>query len=292
MGLQDEIVNLLAFEQNLTAKQIFNKITKENNISYQAVHKKLSEMENQNILKKEEKNYSLNSNWVIQQKEFYEKLLKSNNKKTFNPNLEIQTLELDTLFEFFGGMLELFSSDILYTDCEHRFGGGLMRHMWWALSFGDTGLKKFKHMMGPKNSYVVVKKDTPVDRWLEAYYKKCGATGIVLGADYGFDEDIAIVGNYVIQVFYEDKTIKQIDKLYSEVKDISDAIEKGILEQLFSEKNKVKVIITKNKDLSEIYLKKLLSYFGNSARIIKNPEHTPISVKDIEEKFRNNSFSW
>jgi predicted transcriptional regulator len=273
MNLQDSIINLLSFESELTAKQIFGKISKENSISYQAIHKMLSEMEEKQILTKNNKAYSLNLNWVAKQKQFYEKIIDAQKKNTFNPNLKVQTLELNTLFEFFSGMLDLMSSDILYHDCNHRFGGGILRHLWWSLSFDDIGYAKFKHMLGPKDSYIVAIKDTPVDKWLKTYYEKTGATGVKIGVDYDLEDDIAIVGHYVIQIFFDTETKKMIDKLYSKVKDISDAIEKGILEKVLSESTNIRVVITHDKQFADIYLRKLVSFFGNPDEILNNPKY-------------------
>jgi hypothetical protein len=263
MSLQEEIIGLLSYQPNLTAKQLFNKINKEKSISYQAVHKMLVEMENKNILSKKYREYSINLRWVINKKQFYENIINSQKTTGFNPNLKVQTLELNTLFEFFEGMLDLFSSDILYKNCNHKFGGGILRHLWWSLSFDNIGFEKFKHMLGPKDSYIVAIKNTPVDKWLQSYYKKTGVTEIKIGVDYDLTDDIAIVGNYVIQVFFDNKTTNTLDKLYSEVNDISDAINKGILEKVLTEKTNIKVVITHDKELANIYLRKLINFFGD-----------------------------
>jgi len=286
-SLKNIIISILSGVNSLTAKEIHARAKKEKNVSYQAVFKMLKELTDSNILEKQQSKYFISEKWINELKQFVLNFEKKESKKGFDPTAQTQTLDLNTLFEFFNGMLDLFSSDILYLGCNHRFGGGLMRHMWWALSFDDAGLKKFKHMMGPKNSYVVVMKNTPVDRWLEAYYQKAGATGIKLGVDYNLEDDVAIVGDYVIQVFFEDKTKKKLDKLYLEVKDITDAIQKGILEEILTEPTKVKVIITKNKDLADIYLRKLLSFFGDPDKILANPEYNAETAKEIEEEFRN-----
>jgi hypothetical protein len=227
-SIKNIIISILSEFDSLNAKEIYLKVIKEKEVSYQAVFKMLQELYDSNILEKQQSKYFISEKWINELKRFVENFKNKENKRGFDPNALTQTLELNTLIEFFGGMLDLFSSDILYKGCEHRFGGGLMRHMWWALSFDNIGLAKFKHMMGPKNSYVVVMKDTPVDKWLEAYYRKAGATEIILGVDYNLEEDIAVVGDYTIQVFFEEETKKKLDKLYSEVTDISDAIEKGI----------------------------------------------------------------
>ena len=286
-SLKNIIISVLSEASSLSAKEIHSRVTKEKTVSYQAVFKMLNDLCDSKILEKQQSKYFISEKWINELKKFVGNFEKRENKNGFDPNAETQTIELNTLFEFFGGMLDLMSSDILYKGCQHRFGGGILRHLWWSLSFDDVGFQKFKHMLGPKNSYIVAIQDTPVDRWLKSYYEKTGGTGIRIGAESNLEEDVAIVGDYVIQVFFEEKTKKKLDKLYSEVKDISDAIDKGILEQVLMEPTKVKVIITKNKDLAEIYLRKLLIFFGDPDELLASPEHTAESVKEIEEEFRN-----
>jgi transcriptional regulator CtsR len=274
-SLKDIIISLLNESSSLSAKEIHSKVSKSKTISYQAVFKTLKELLDTKVLEKKESKYLINKKWISELKSFVESFEKRESQNSFNPNAETQTLEINTLFEFFEGMLNLFSSDILYKDCKHRFGGGIMRHLWWSLSFDNIGYEKFKHMLGPKDSYIVAIKDTPVDQWLKSYYLKTGATGVKVGVDYPLEDDVAIVGNYLIQVFFDEKTKKTLDKLYSEVKDISDAIEKGILEKILTEKTNIKVVITYNKELADIYLQKLVSFFGDPEKILANPKYTP-----------------
>jgi hypothetical protein len=274
-SLKDLIISLLFNDTLLTAKEIHSKISKQKSVSYQAVFKVLKELQIGGVLVKQESKYGINKDWVIKLKQFIKSFEEKERKKGFDPTLETQTLELNTLFEFFEGMLNLFSSDVLYADCNHRFGGGIMRHLWWSLSFDKIGFEKFKHMLGPKDSYIVATQNSPVDKWLQSYYIKTGATKVKIGAKYALEDDIAIVGNYVIQVFFDNKTKKKIDKLYSEVKDISDAIDKGILEQVLTESSKIKVVITRNKELADIQLRKLVSFFGDPDEILNNPKHSP-----------------
>ncbi len=272
-SIKDSIISILLNSNSLTTKEIYSRITKYKPISYQAIFKTLQELVEIKVLTKKQTKYFINDGWIRELKKVVERFENNITQRGFNPNAEVQTLEMNTLYEFFGGMLELMSSDVLYIGCKHRFGGGILRHLWWSLSFGDVDFEKFKYMLGSKDSYVVSVKDTPVDRWLQAYYLKTGGAGIKVGIKYNIEQDIAVVGHYVIQVFFEDKTTKIVDKLYSEVKDISDAINKGLLDQVLTKPTKIKVVITKNKDLSDIYLKKLVSFFGNPEEILSNPKH-------------------
>jgi len=273
-SLKDLIISLLSENSLLSAKEIHSTISKNKTVSYQAVFKVLKELIESNVLEKQESKYLINKKWILGLKQFVKNFEDREEKKGFDPTAEIQTLELNTLFEFFEGMLELLSSDMLYKNCEHRFGGGILRHLWWSLSFDAAGFEKFKHMLGPKDSYIVAIEDTPVDKWLQAYYLKTGGTGVKIGVDYDLEDDVAVVGDYVLQVFFDKQTKKKLDKLYSEVEDFADAIEKGLLEQVLTEPTKIKVVITRNTELADIYLRKLVGFFGDPDEILNDPKHT------------------
>jgi hypothetical protein len=113
-------------------------------------------------------------------------------------------------------------------------------------------------------SYLLVPGNSPVDQWLKAYYEKTGFKGILLNAGYKTEDDLAIVGDYLIYVFFDPKLKSKIDKLYSNT-DLSQAINKGILETILMEKTKIKVTIIKNKSLVKQYWEKILPYFGKKA---------------------------
>jgi|GEM_PF-4920272 len=158
-------------------------------------------------------------------------------------------------------MLQLFSSDLLYKDCDHNYGGGILTHLWWPLSFDDKGYQKFKHMGSAHDSYLLVPSKSKVDEWLKPYYEKTGFKGILLGADYKIEDDLAIVGDYLIYVFFEPKLKKKINELYSNA-NLADAINKDIIETILREKTCIKVTIVKNSSLVKQYWRKILPYFG------------------------------
>ncbi|MEK6958584.1 MAG: hypothetical protein AABW59_00915 [archaeon] len=112
------------------------------------------------------------------------------------------------------------------------------------------------------DSYVLCTNDTPVDRWLKAYYDKTGFKGVMLNANYNLENDIALVGDYVIFVFMDPKMIEELDKMYSTPHDMTEAISAGILETILSKRTKIKVTIVKNRALARHYREKILGYFS------------------------------
>jgi hypothetical protein len=262
-SLKDQLITLLVEERNLSAKEIYSKIVKNKSVSYQAIHKALQELISDGVLEKKQSTYSINEKWINNLKIFIEQF-EQKNKATITSQEAEQVVEYDKLYTFLDSMLQLLSSDVLYKGCKHNYGGGILSHLWWPLSFDDIGYQKFKHMGSTHESYILVPNDTPVDRWLKAYYEDRGFKGVLLNANYKIEEDIAIVGDYVLYVFLTPEMKEKINNLYSNT-DMTQAINKGILETILMEKTKIKVLIIKNKNLVKQYWEKIMPYFGKKA---------------------------
>ena len=73
---KEQIISLLSEEWPLTAKEIHDKLEKEfyTELSYQATHKMLTEMQENSLLSNINKKFELNPNWVKNQKQFFEKI--------------------------------------------------------------------------------------------------------------------------------------------------------------------------------------------------------------------------
>jgi DNA-binding PadR family transcriptional regulator len=257
-SIKDNIITLLSNEPPLTIKEIHSRISKNKTISYQAIFKTLKQLDSDGVLEKKGTKYIISQKWIEQLKKFVNNL---SEKTNYTQISESQIMEFDTLYLFFETMLDLFSSDILFKECSHKFGGGIIRHLWWPLSFNDRQFEKFKYMGTAHDSYLVTTQNTNIDYLLKSYYEKTGFKGVKLGVDYKSEEDIVTVGDYVIQIFFEPQMKDRIDKLYSNAQDLADAIKNDILEEILSKKTKIKVVLTKNPPLTKIYREKTMSYF-------------------------------
>ena len=179
-------------------------------------------------------------------------------------NTEIKdnkVVEFDTYYSFTESMLNLFASRVLIEPGGSNFGAGVLKHVWWSLFFGDQNYEKFKIMGNTYDSYVISLGNTAVDQWLKEYYLKAGFKGILLNADYKTENDFATIGNYVLQIFFDAGTEKMIDEFYSKTKEMSEMMRQNFMENLFSRKAQIKVIITREPALAKILREKILTYF-------------------------------
>jgi len=74
--VKEKIIQILSNEFPLSARKIYNKIKNENSVSYQAVHKALKELVDENIVEKSGREYLLNVEWIRNLKIFVYRLNK------------------------------------------------------------------------------------------------------------------------------------------------------------------------------------------------------------------------
>lgn len=75
-SLKNSIILILAKEWPLRAGEVFYKISRKKEISRQAVHRALDEMNELSLLTKKSKHYELNQEWLKAVNDFSEKTLK------------------------------------------------------------------------------------------------------------------------------------------------------------------------------------------------------------------------
>ncbi|MCR4336142.1 MAG: hypothetical protein NUV57_06455, partial [archaeon] len=75
---KQKIIDILSNEWPLSAKSIYDKLQKQysSEISYQATHKTIQDLETEKIIEKKEKGYQLNLEWVQQSKKSLENVEK------------------------------------------------------------------------------------------------------------------------------------------------------------------------------------------------------------------------
>ncbi len=260
---KDLIISILSEEWPLTARSLCSKLQREGSasLSYQAVHKSLLGLEREKIVEKIGKGYQIDLDWLNNLRKFSDKTIESYKLDKTSDFDGGKVLDFYNPFDFFRGMLNIFASRTLIEKDSPNYGCGCLKHLWWPLNFNKEEFEKFKIMGETYESYVICANDTPVDRWLKDYYLKAGFNGIKLGADYKFEDDFAVIGNYYLQIFFPESMKKMNDKLFSSVKDMSGLINKGFLENLFRQKTHIRVIIIRNPELCRQLRQRQLSYF-------------------------------
>lgn len=244
-NLDENILQLLSGD-NLSAKQIFFSLTKNDNfsISYQAIHKKLKSMIDEGILEKKENKYLINLFWVRQQKTKLSLIEESINSgvQSFDQNLIFNSItEVD---KFLLDICQLFNpkekSEIVLNWI----------HPWIPLFLDKEIYKKLKNMISKYNFYCTFPSKTIVDKWCANFWKKNGVK-VKIGVDRNSIGSILVFNDYIIQVFYPDELIKKMDKFYSKCLSIKDLEIDEFFEVIFEYKTQIPVLISKNNNVAK-----------------------------------------
>jgi hypothetical protein len=246
--VEDFIILSLSQRQPLSAKELFGEVKRHGvDVSYQAVHKKLQELQKQRVLSSDGKRYSINRKWVLDAKVFLEKmdseLLKSVEKAE---RKEAVCLSFDSYNDFGTHMLREFAK-----ERELEPGGvcvTIQKHFWWIFSVSKEDYSLLKKLGGSGKSYITCEGRSLVDKLLLPVYKKFGWK-IVTGAVSPYDYDLVVYRDWVHQVFYSPSQKKFVERVCGEVSKPEQLIS-DFHQKYFENKGKIKVIIFKDRELA------------------------------------------
>lgn len=247
---KETIVELLSQEWPLNAKKIYHRLVRKHSISitYQAVHKALTELKEKNIIEKTKEGYKINKSWIKDLGDFSQKLeeeLESPNQKR-----EIKTIH-KLSFKIHRDFIK-FHLDLM-EDTIRKEGKINMifqfRHIPYLHVLSNEDLQRMKPLM-PKIKWTIISRNsTPLDIWNAKQWEKVGIKVI-------FDEKISadrriIMNDYVIEAHMSKKSLEKWDELYS-VKDLYDFDVKAMNESIFNQNFKTIVTLIKDKELAAL----------------------------------------
>ncbi len=261
---KQKIIDLLSNEWPLSAKQIHEKLQKlyALEISYQAVHKTLKEMEEEKTIENK-KGYQLNIEWIQKTKKIFENTEKRYLEKgkiqipkDFNGSIEI---EFDNYTTFCVSMAELLLSRQLAKP-EEKDAICTLEYGWFPFKINVQHFKLLAEMMlanpGSKN---IIRTKTPFGEWIKKQYNKINAISAPIGTKIDIEEDLFIQGDHLIEVKFDEKTKRLIEKYYKKWKNLEDNFKEFGLKP--EPKIKITVKITKNPEMAKYFRKQMEKVF-------------------------------
>jgi hypothetical protein len=250
------IISILSEEFPLSTNQLKNEINKKNGktITYQAVHKELNTLLEEKAIKKEDKTFSLNLEWIQKKHLFFKKtyinytklkkyslgLLKRVREDGMPISLEFNSIsEMD---EYFVHVMEYFQ-EITPKNIEIVM---IYRHNWWPLLYG----KREETVIDQTNKrfYCLCTSDTPLDQWATKYENKIGMN--VKISSKRFDTwNVHVYGDIIIQFNIDPAITTEIDKYFDETKKI-EQVNHTKLHQILDRNSTHTVLVYKDKKLS------------------------------------------
>lgn len=250
------IIDHLSKEFPLTTKKIHHTLQREYgmDVSYQAVHKAIQELEKEKIVSKTNEGWQLDGEWLQNQEKFIQgtKQKYSGKKNRYDINLNNpnpQVFEFDNMTDFSVETAKLVADKILCQKKESSFL--VMEYGYWSFKF------KFEHLMllhryvqsKGKSSFHIVRRVTPFGKWAQKQYERVGGVGII-GSDIDVEDDFLVQGDWVVQVHFPSKSKEIIKKYYNKWQNLEDCYrEFGLKEE---PKMMIYATVTRNKTMANL----------------------------------------
>ncbi len=260
---KDGIIHTLSTKFPLTAKQLTHTLQREHGmeITYQAVHKALQELEKERILTKTKNNWQINSAWLDQQATFIrqtqQKYSGSKNKYAIDLNYDgPQVFEFDNHTDFSVETARLVADKVLCKNKETAYF--MLKYGWWTPKFKFYHLKiLYKLMKSSPSSVHIIRKITPFGGWVQKQYERAGGRGII-GFDAPFEDDMLVQGDWIVQVHFSPESKKIIEKYWKKWKNLEDCFkELGLKDE---PKLKITVTVGKNPTMARFLSQEIGKY--------------------------------
>jgi len=258
---KEQIISILSREFPLSAKQIFNYLSRDySNISYQAVHKALQELVVDGIVEKRDRNFLLSSHW-IDNLNGYSEQLKYRYSNNLSETLDNRNFSFKTIHECDRFLIEAFvkianslpkgEKPLVIMQCKHA---------WVPLFISRTEYRNIVDALKSTNCYALVKGETKVDRWCCKFWERQGIN-VKFVEDVASMADIHVLGDYVIEVFYSPKVMRRMDEIYNKTKSVSELNMDDLFRSIFEMGTEIAVTINRNKLVADQLKEQTLSYF-------------------------------
>jgi hypothetical protein len=251
LSTKDAIISILSNRWPLSLKQIHQIAKAEYAISatYQAVHKMANQLMDEMVVVRVGAWYSLNPAWINRIKLFTEQLDQSYSKdkpfKNFQ-NQDIINLTFDSLLETVRFIVHKFNWE--FPNPKRKPRVAMLMHVWMPIGADEKDFEQIKRIF-ELPYYGLYRGDTPLDYYGNQFVVKLGKKSIY-GVNYPAEGDIVVEGDYVAQIFYPLELKTKINNIFTKTKNITD-FDLAKLFEIYTQKNKIKVIISRNPELAE-----------------------------------------
>ncbi|MBT3985489.1 hypothetical protein HOD38_05185 [archaeon] len=264
LGKKDNVKNLvfsiLTKEYPLKIIELVNFIRKRygKDVTFQAVRKGVLQLVEEGVLKREENEFSINKEWVVQSKKEIDKLYLTLNRRKVKP-CGLQSIKGEVSVFTFNSLNEMmkFWEDIIEDWFENFKKGDLNvncfqgAHGWEGLLYAD----REKQLMGKLKkkkikTYALGMTNTSLDRFIWKFYKSIGLNVGVKASSSSFDKSyyVATYGKTIVQAQYPQKLVKELDDLFKKgvkslnLRDLSNIVNRKI---------KIDLTVIKNENMAK-----------------------------------------
>lgn len=262
-SVRESILEILGYQWPLTVKSIYHLIKNKYKlaVSYQAVHKALTELYKDNIVQKVNREYQLSPEWIKNLSEYCSKLemtyLRMAPKVKEGIPEKITFTELFSMYIFF-----------LQAFINHTFDRGNEQpvcfkgfYSWNPLILQERETTGLKEMMKSNKLFVITQSNTPFDKISRNLWEsygirfKNGVPGCVT------DSDVVVVGDYIINIYYPQDMIRDFTYMYDHIKNAEDINLPKIHQKFYYRNTNIKLLISQDKEIANQIRKSVLKHF-------------------------------
>jgi len=257
------ILDELIENQPQTTKEIYLKIKKQKNITYQAIHKLIKEMQKDEILENS-KQIKINQKFFNNLEIFLDSLKNKTNQKIKNTE-NIKSYKVNSFSEA-GQIVIKLSHDLKNPD--KKICTCLFKHSWPLFGITKKDYQILENLMKENIFLELVNGTTKLDYAFSKPLQDLGKE-ILHGAKLKNSFDVVIKGNYTIQILFPKKVTKKIDNLFSKCKSIDDLNIVNLLKDFVVEENEIIINTIYDENLAENLRTEILNEFYSIKNKIK-----------------------
>ena len=256
--IKDRLINILSEESSLSAKEIHNRLKKDNSFmnTYQATYKLLLELTKKEILFKLGFRYSLNPLWLQEERRRIDYLLsKVLNTQKYKQKYKDNNL---TIYEFYDlkSLDNFFQENVRRICKELRIKNTYWKcfHCWWMIAYPieeENVVADYQDIN--LHCDCLITRDSRLDREDLKYYNNKKDFTSRISADLEDMEVVQVIGDYVLICEVPKKVVDKLDLFYNNgYKDPTALI------KIVETKNIYTFKIIKNKTLAQTYVNQIL----------------------------------
>lgn len=261
------VVEILLEKNKLTKMEIFREIKKLGvNVTFHAVNKSVNELLDSGVLRKYNKQYSINSEWINKLHDFAEKarvkFLDENGSllygiKDLKREGNITTVTFDTIYDmdrYFKGLHEHYYSKLKNDEVVCV----IYDHHWWHILYPQ---QDYELVEANKKFYCIATNDTPLDIASVNFKRSVGMKVIIKKEGLQF-RNTSVYGDVIIQNVVSKNIKDAMDNFFNKTKTIQHLTSsKKFVDEVLKEKGRVILIINENADLAIQVREHVLEYF-------------------------------
>jgi hypothetical protein len=272
--VKDIVIDILAFEWPLTLSQIYNRLTKNHNqkTTCQATYKALCELTSGGVLSKQDRLYSISSQWIDRIKEFASHIEKNYNSServplidgilktktennvtvlTFNSTLDMDKTWMNIKKEYYKNLN--IENDITFWEGSH---------CWWLLTYPESEYAELEKIKEKKvKHYFVNHGNTELDKYAKKFYSNSNVPFKIKNEPA--ECDIGVFGDTIMQVYLPLEIRTKIEEIYKKAKNPLEVNIPDFIKNVLNKKTPISLVLTKNPEIAQHLKQKIATEFNH-----------------------------